>query len=131
MEILRKRYGSQNSIINVHRKILMGGMEVTDTIADFESLSNDLKSFSSVLKHYKVTSEYFSREVVKDILERRISKFSSREFTGYMNLKGYINNPVEYLPKLTDWINEKNIFWRTDLGSNILALYTPKNRNKR
>ena len=39
----------------------------------------------------------------------------------HMNLKGYINNPVEYLPKLTDWINAKIVFWRTDLGSNILA----------
>ena len=68
---------------------------------------------------------------MKDILERRISKFSSREFTGYMNSKGYINNPVEYLPRLTDWINDKIIFWRTDLGSNVLALNTPRNRNKR
>ena len=55
-------------------------------------------------------SEYFSGEVVKDILERRISKFSSREITGYMNSKGYINNPVEYLPKLTEWINDKIFF---------------------
>ena len=68
---------------------------------------------------------------MKDILERRISKFSSREFTGYMNSKGYINNPVEYLPKLTEWINDKIIFWRTDLGSNVLALNTPRGGNKR
>ena len=38
MMILRNCYGSQNSVINVHKKILMGGKEVTDTIADFESL---------------------------------------------------------------------------------------------
>ena len=76
--ILRDWYGSQNSVINAHKKILMGCKEVSDTIADFERLANELKSFSSVLKHYQVTSEYFSGEVVTDILERRISKFSSR-----------------------------------------------------
>ena len=102
-----------------------------DTIADFEGLSNDLKSFSSVLKHYKVTSEYFSGEVVKDILERRISKFSSREFTGYMNSKGYINSTAKYLPQLTEWINDKIIFWHTDLGSNVLALNTSRGGNER
>ena len=48
-----------------------------------------------------------------------------------MNAKGHINSPVNYLPRLTDWINDKVIFWRTDLGSNILALNTPKNKNRR
>ena len=57
MAILRNRYGSQNGIINTHKKNLMGGKVIADTIADFEGLSNDLKSFSSVLKHYDVTSE--------------------------------------------------------------------------
>ena len=35
----------------------MGGEVVADTIANFEGLANDLKSFHSVLVHYKVTSE--------------------------------------------------------------------------
>ena len=42
----------------------MGGKAVADTINNFEGLSNDLKSFHSVLAHYKITSEYFSGEVV-------------------------------------------------------------------
>ena len=89
----------------------MGGKVIADTIANFEGLLNDLKSFSSVLKHYEVTSEYFSGEVVEDILERRMTKFTSREFTNYMNSKGYINNPVEYLPRLSEWINAKIVFF--------------------
>ena len=60
-----------------------------------------------------------------------MSKFTSREFTNYMNSKGYINNPMEYLPRLTEWINAKIVFWRTDLESNVLALNTPRGGNKR
>ena len=37
MKIQKERYGSQNGVINAHKKILMGGKVVTDTIADFES----------------------------------------------------------------------------------------------
>ena len=83
MSILRERYGSKNSVINA-----LGGKEIANTIADFEQLSNELKNFNSVLKYYNVTSEFFSGEVVTNVLERRISKFSSREFTSYMNNKG-------------------------------------------
>ena len=43
MTILRNRYGSQNGVINAHKKILMGGKLIMDTIADFEGLSNDQK----------------------------------------------------------------------------------------
>ena len=43
MRILKERYGSQNGIINAHKKILMGGKVVADTIADFEGLSNNFK----------------------------------------------------------------------------------------
>ena len=42
----------------------MEGKLVTDAIADFDGLSNDLKSFHSVLVHYKVTSGKFSGNVV-------------------------------------------------------------------
>ena len=103
------------------KKILMGGNVIVDTIADFKGLSNDLKSVSSVLKHYDVTREYFSVEVVKDILERRMSKFTSREFTNYMNSKGYINNPVEYLPRLTEWINAKIVFLAYGFGEQCIS----------
>ena len=92
----------------MHKKILINGKLIADTIADFKDLSNDLKSCQSVLLHYGVTSEYFSGEVVRDILDRRLTKSTCKEFTNYMNLKRFINNPVVYLPKLTNWINEKN-----------------------
>ena len=46
-----------------------------------------------------------------------------------MNSKGFINNLVDYLPKLTDWINDKIVFWRTDLSSNILAQNVPRDAN--
>ena len=48
-----------------------------------------------------------------------------------MNLKGFINNPVVYLPKFTDWINDKIVFWHADLGSNILAQNAPRGVNVR
>ena len=41
-----------------------------------------------------------------------------------MNFKGIINNTVDYLSKLTSWINEKIFFWQTDLGSNLLQSNT-------
>ena len=63
--ILKNRYGSQNGVINACKKMLMGGKGIADTTADFKGLSNDLKSFSSVLTHYEVTSEYFSGEEVR------------------------------------------------------------------
>ena len=44
-----------------------------------------------------------------------------------MNLKGFINNPVFYLPKLTDWVNNKITF----LGSYLLAQNTPRGVNVR
>ena len=59
--------------------------------------------------------------MVREILDHRLTKPTCKEFTNFMNLKGFINNPVVYLPKLTNWINEKIAFWRTDLGSNLLA----------
>ena len=37
-----------------------------------------------------------------------------------MNAKGLINNATDYLPKLTKWVNDKIIFWQTDLGSNLI-----------
>ena len=66
MGILKERYGSQNCVINTHKKVLMNGKLITDAIADFEVLSNKLKSFHSVLLHFKVTSEYFSGKVVRN-----------------------------------------------------------------
>ena len=131
MSILKARYGSQNCVINAHKKILMNGKLITDTIAHFVALSNDLKSFHSIFVHYGVTSKYFSSEVVQHILHHRLTKNTCREFTNFMNLKRFINDPVVHLSKLTNWINDKITFWCTYLGSNILAQNAPRGVNVR
>ena len=74
MEILKSRYWSKNGVIHAHKMDLISGKQISDSIADFEILANELKCFHSVLLHYKVNLEYFSGEVVKEILERRLSK---------------------------------------------------------
>ena len=81
MKILKVRYGAKNCVINAHKKILMNEKVITDTIADFDILSNNLKIFHSVLLHYKVGSDYFSGKVVKDILDRHLTKSACKEFT--------------------------------------------------
>ena len=50
----------------------MNGKQINDSLADFEILDNELKCFHSVLLHYGDNSEYFSGDVVKEILERRL-----------------------------------------------------------
>ena len=52
----------------------MNGKLINDSIADFETLANELKCFHSVLLHYNANLEYFSGQVVKVILEKRLSK---------------------------------------------------------
>ena len=52
----------------------MNGKTTSESIADFEVLANELKRFHSVLMHYNVNLEYFSGEVVRDIIARRLSK---------------------------------------------------------
>ena len=42
------------------------------------------------------------------------------EFTNFMRTIKFIDNTADYLPKLTSWVNDKIIFWQTDLGSNLL-----------
>ena len=74
ISILESRYGSKNGVIRTHKHDLMNGKLNSDLIADFEIHANELKYFHSVLLHYKVNLEYFSGEVVKEILERRLSK---------------------------------------------------------
>ena len=49
----------------------------------------------------------------------------------FSNFKGFINSPANYLPKLTNWINEKIAFWQTDLGSNLLQNNTSNVNVKR
>ena len=66
MQILEKRYiySQKNGVIRSHRQELMNDKVVSDTIADFEVLANELKCFHSVLLHYSVNLEYFSSEIV-------------------------------------------------------------------
>ena len=53
------------------------------------------------------------------------------EFTNYMRTKYFIDAMDDYLPKLTDWMNNKFIFWQTDLGYNLLQPSTkPTNVKK-
>ena len=60
MHILKTRYGQINDVIRSHQQELMNGKTITDSIADFEVLANELKCFHSVLLHYFVNLEYFS-----------------------------------------------------------------------
>ena len=106
----------------------MGGKRISDSIADFEILANELKCFHSVLMHYDVNLEYFSGEVVKEILEHRLSVKMCAEFTNFMCTKGYIDDTSKYLPRLSKWVSDKITFWQTDLGSNLLQNST-KNIN--
>ena len=89
---------------------MLNGKQINDSIAYFEIFTNELKSFHSVLLHYKVTSEYFSGEVVKEILDRRLSKNTCKEFTNFKNIRGFTNDTTDYLHKLTKWINQKIFF---------------------
>ena len=46
MTIFKMRYGHKNGVIRSHRQELMNGKVITDSIADFKVLTNELKSFS-------------------------------------------------------------------------------------
>ena len=100
MSILKERYGQKNGVIRSHRENLLSGRTISDSIADFEVLSNELKCYYSVLNHYAVDLQYFSCEVVRDIIARRLSKRMSAEFTKMIQRKGLMNETAEYLPKL-------------------------------
>ena len=89
MLILKKRYGQKNGAIRSYRQELMNGKITADTIPDFEVLANELKCFHSVLVHYDVNLEYFSREVVRDIIARRLSKRMCSEFTNFIRIRGH------------------------------------------
>ena len=49
-----------------------------------------------------------------------MTKRMCAEFTNYMRTKDFMEKTEEYLPRFISWVNEKIIFWQTDLGSNLL-----------
>ena len=108
MTILKNRYGQRKGVIRSHREQLLNGKSITDLIADFEVLSNELKCFHSVLIHYNVDLQYFSGEIVRDVITRRLSKRMGAEFTNFIRTKGFMDGTALYLPRLLSWVNEKN-----------------------
>ena len=90
MAILSDRYCNKNVLIRAHKAELMNRKLINDSIADIEKLANELKCFHSVLVFYKANLEYFSGEVVKTILEKRLSKKIRAELTNYMCTKGFL-----------------------------------------
>ena len=119
MTILKMRYDQKNGVIRSHRQELMNGKIISDSIDDFEELANELKCFYSVLLHYNVNLQYFSGEVVQDIIAPRLSKLMYAEFTNFTRSKGLIDETAEYLPQLLTSVGDKIIFWKLQLGSNL------------
>ena len=103
----------------------MEGKRISDSIADFEILANDLKCFHSVLLYYDVNLEYFSGEVVKEILGQWLLDKMCAERTNPMSAKEYADDTSKYLPRLSNREHDKITFRQTDLGSNLL-----QNKNK-
>ena len=93
---------------------------ITDSIADFEVLANELKCFHSVLLHYDVNLQYFSGEIVRDIIARRLSKRMGAEFTNHIRLKGLMDEKAEYLPRLLACVGEKLFFGSRNLVVTLL-----------
>ena len=116
MQILEKKFGQKNGVIRSHRQELMNSKAVSDSIADFEVLANELKCFHSVLLHYSVNLEYFSGELVRDIVARRLSKRMCVEFTNYIRTKGLMDDTAEYLPWLLEWVGDKIVFLAVGIG---------------
>ena len=111
---------SEKRSIRSHHKELLKGKIITDSIADFEVLSNELKCFHSVLIHYNVNLQYFSAEIVRDVIARRLSKPMGAEFTNFIHAKGFMDKTAQYLPQLLAWVYDKIVFWQSELGSNLV-----------
>ena len=88
MEILKTRYGPKSGVIRAHRERLLSGKKLSDTVADFEKLSNELKRYCAVLNYYDVDTQYLANDVVRDIVHRRMSTYSGREFSKFIQRKG-------------------------------------------
>ena len=95
MAILKERYGQKNGVIRSHRDEILNGKSNTDSIADFEVLSNELKCFHSVLIYYEVNLQYFSGDIVGDVITRHLSKRMGAEFTNYICAKGFMDETAQ------------------------------------
>ena len=107
MTILKERYGQKNGVIRSHRENLLSGKTISDSIADFEILSNELKCYHSVLLHYEVDLQYFSCEVVRDIISCHLSNRMGAEFTKLIQRNGIMEETSQNLPRLLPWVDEK------------------------
>ena len=99
MTILKDWYGQKNGVIRSHREELLNGKPITDSIADFEVLSNELKCFHSVLIHYNVNLQYFSGEIVRDVVAHCLSNRMGAEFTNLIHAKSFMDETALYLPR--------------------------------
>ena len=98
----------------------MNGKIISDSIADFQVLANELKCFQSVLLHYDVNLQYFLGEVVQDVIAYRLSKRMCAEFANFIRSKVLKDETAEYLLRLLDWVGDKITFWQSELGSNLV-----------
>ena len=57
-------------------------------------------------------------EIVRDIIARRLSM--GAEFTNFIRSKCLMDETAQYLPQLLAWVNEKIVFWQSELGSNLV-----------
>ena len=86
MTILKRRYGQKNGVIRSHLQELLNGKVIglMDSMVDFEVLASELKYLHSDLLHYDGNLQYFSVEIVRDNIARRLSKRMSAEFTNHI-----------------------------------------------
>ena len=42
------------------------------------------------------------------------------EFINFIRTKGVMDETALYLPRLLSWVNEKIIFWQSELGCNLV-----------
>ena len=104
MTILKMRYGQKNGVIRSYPQELLNGKVITDSIADFEVLANELKCFHSVLLHYDVNLQYFSGEIVRDIIARRLSKRMGAEFMKFIRSKSLMDETERLNICLDYWL---------------------------
>ena len=87
----------------------------------------NLKCFHSVLIHYEVNLQYFSGDIVRDVISRCLSKRMRAEFTNFVRAKGFMDDTAQYLPRLLAWVNDNNnpnTSPNADYMSKVNELYT-------